>query len=152
MFEEMERQRRAERRRMLGGIIVILLAGGLLLVTISGCAIAPMTAKSKLSVPGPVATADTTITLKIVGKDTTKTVVIHSANKSPAGGDFDLKKVELEGRTKIGVAEARAKGARYFQGYPGYMGYPTGYYPSGVYPEGYLDRGSYRSSRFRGIP
>jgi len=72
-----------------------------------GCATAPMTAKSKLSVPGDVVVTEktTTTTTNVDGTMTTK-VVEKTVTKSAPAADLELKEKELEARRDVGVASA----------------------------------------------
>ena len=103
------------------------MAAAVLLLLVEGCVYTPMTARSRLNVEGEVVVSSTTTTEKIGDYSVTKTVV----TKSSAAGDLELKKAELEGRTRVGVAQASGGWWDWFWT-PTYYGGP-GYYIGGGY-------------------
>lgn len=82
-------------------IVIATLTAALALTT--GCATAPMTAKSRLVVSGEA--------VVLVEKTTTRAdgsteKVVDKTTKSPAAAELELKLAEIDGRTKVGVAKA----------------------------------------------
>ena len=97
-------------------IIFIALATLAFAIIVEGCGYVPMTARSKLDVTGEWVVVEKTTTTH---PDGTVEVVEKSTTKSPSAGDLELKEAELEGRTKVGTAQAETP---LYPSYPYYGG------------------------------
>jgi len=119
-------------------ISLILVVVSSLLFT--GCQTAPMTAKTTIEPMkgvGPLTSVERTTVVTSTG---TNISMIESI-ESPEKGQKDLKLAEIEGRTKVGVAKAKAKSSG---GFWGWLATPSPYYySSGYYGTSYGYGGGY---------
>ena len=84
----------------------MLLVAGIIAATVSGCQTAPMTAKSTLTPMKGVQPLTSVKRTTVVTPETTNITMVETI-VSPEQGQFELKKAELSGRKKGGVAKAQ---------------------------------------------